>query len=387
MLAINSINPDPVITAVSHDKDPARAAKVLFTALNQDRLSIVLFFCSTDYDLEALSTELGRYFGDTPVVGCTTAGEITPLGYSSGSITGIGFCADYFSIQSALVKNLTCFTFADAQRLVHKLIDDVNRQQVAPIKGHTFVLSLLDGLSIREEQLLSVLKANLGSIPLLGGSAGDDLHLKDTHVYYDGHFHSDAAILIMVNTRCDFEVFSIHHLVDTPEKLVITEADNKNRRVVEFNAVPAAQEYAETLGLNIEELNSLVFALNPLSVRIGERYYPRAIQKVNEDLSLSFYCAVETGVVLTRSKPQGLMEELESLFLQLRSRLGDPKLIIGYDCIFRRLEIEHHGLVNELSSILSQNRVIGFNTYGEQFDGMHLNQTFTGVALGGVRFE
>jgi len=26
--------------------------------------------------------------------------------------------------------------------------------------------------------------------------------------------------------------------------------------------------------------------------------------------------------------------------------------------------------------------VIGFNTYGEQFNGMHINQTFTGVAIG-----
>jgi hypothetical protein len=24
---------------------------------------------------------------------------------------------------------------------------------------------------------------------------------------------------------------------------------------------------------------------------------------------------------------------------------------------------------------------MGFNTYGEQFNGMHINQTFTGVAI------
>lgn len=27
--------------------------------------------------------------------------------------------------------------------------------------------------------------------------------------------------------------------------------------------------------------------------------------------------------------------------------------------------------------------MIGFGTYGEQFAGMHFNQTFTGVAIGG----
>jgi hypothetical protein len=32
--------------------------------------------------------------------------------------------------------------------------------------------------------------------------------------------------------------------------------------------------------------------------------------------------------------------------------------------------------------MLAENNVIGFSTYGEQFSAMHLNQTFTGVALG-----
>jgi hypothetical protein len=31
---------------------------------------------------------------------------------------------------------------------------------------------------------------------------------------------------------------------------------------------------------------------------------------------------------------------------------------------------------------MAQNRVFGFSTYGEQYNGLHLNQTFTGVAIG-----
>ena len=37
------------------------------------------------------------------------------------------------------------------------------------------------------------------------------------------------------------------------------------------------------------------------------------------------------------------------------------------------------GIVSEL---LAANRVVGFSTYGEQFNAMHVNQTFTGVAIG-----
>ena len=39
-------------------------------------------------------------------------------------------------------------------------------------------------------------------------------------------------------------------------------------------------------------------------------------------------------------------------------------------------------MVDEVSDFLRHHKVIGFNTYGEQFDGMHINQTFTGVVIG-----
>ena len=56
-------------------------------------------------------------------------------------------------------------------------------------------------------------------------------------------------------------------------------------------------------------------------------------------------------------------------------------LILGCDCFLRRMESELRGEGQRMSEFLVANRVIGFNTYGEQFNGMHINQTFTGVAF------
>ena len=47
-----------------------------------------------------------------------------------------------------------------------------------------------------------------------------------------------------------------------------------------------------------------------------------------------------------------------------------------------RLEIEDHDGVEAVSEFLRRQPVLGFNTYGEQFNGMHINQSFTGVAIG-----
>ena len=51
----------------------------------------------------------------------------------------------------------------------------------------------------------------------------------------------------------------------------------------------------------------------------------------------------------------------------------------------RHLEIDRRGIKEEIGEILTRNNVIGFSTYGEQYNAMHVNQTFTGVAIGTER--
>jgi hypothetical protein len=38
-----------------------------------------------------------------------------------------------------------------------------------------------------------------------------------------------------------------------------------------------------------------------------------------------------------------------------------------------------------VSQIFRLNNTVGFNTYGEQFAGVHINQTLTGIAIGTER--
>ncbi len=67
---------------------------------------------------------------------------------------------------------------------------------------------------------------------------------------------------------------------------------------------------------------------------------------------------------------------------EAEAAVGPPLVTIGCDCFLRRLEAELTGVVEETSDFLKAHKVIGFNTYGEQFEGMHINQTFTGVVIG-----
>ncbi|HET8789747.1 MAG TPA: nitric oxide-sensing protein NosP [Modicisalibacter sp.] len=375
----------PVRTAHSLQRDPKLAALELAAELCHAHLGTVLFFCSAEYPLDALGHALDEAFPNVPVSGCTTAGEITPAGYGRGCVVAIGFDRRAFTAAPALIDNLESFDLLRAQCLVDTLLGECRRQSTVSVSDHSFALTLLDGLSSSEEQVLATLDAALGSIPSFGGSAGDDNRLAHTYVYHQGRFHSQAAVVVMITTPLPFEVFSTHHLRPRDEKLVVTAADRHQRTVFELNAAPAAREYARLVGREVTGLSEADFARHPLAVRIGEQFYVRSIQRVNTDDSLTFYCAVENGIVLTAMQPAPILADLEQVLTGLESRLGPPALIVGCDCFLRRLAIEALGERQSASRLLRRWRAIGFNTYGEQHHGMHINQTFTGVAIGHAR--
>jgi len=120
---------------------------------------------------------------------------------------------------------------------------------------------------------------------------------------------------------------------------------------------------------------------------VGGEYHPRSIRQINEDGSLTFYCAIDEGVVLTLARRQDIAENLETFFRDVRHEMGPPKLVIGFDCVLRSLEAEERQTKYKLSRILSANNVIGFSTYGEHYRAMHVTQTFTAVVFGSLPSE
>ncbi|PSF08241.1 GfdT protein [Marinobacter fuscus] len=378
----SELRESPVRVASVNAEAPDQAAADLARQLRHEHLGCVLFFCSVEYDLVKLGPAIQAAFSGVRVYGCTSAGEITEHGYGRGCISAIGFDSRYFAIDCALVSELDRFSLQHAQQIIDQLLATCRDAGLAPVKGNTFAMTMLDGLSSREELVLATLNAALGSIPQFGGSAGDDERLADTHVYFDGRFHNSAATVMLVNTPLDFRVFSTHHMQQQTEKLVVTRACPETRTVFELNAEPAAEVYARTMGVLPDQLGRQVFALRPLGVRVGGHYFVRSIQRVNPDGSLTFYCAVETGIVMTAMAPGSLLDSVRAQIQASEEVVGQPLVTLACDCFLRRLEAELTGQADAVSEFLRQHRVMGFNTYGEQFNGMHINQTFTGVVIG-----
>jgi len=136
--------------------------------------------------------------------------------------------------------------------------------------------------------------------------------------------------------------------------------------------------------LDVQDIDPACFAASPVVVLIDGSNYVRSIQGVNPDGSMTFFCAIEEGLVLRVARGVNLVENLEQAFDGIAAEIGPPQLVLGFDCILRRLEVVHNCLEDRVSRIFQSNNLVGFNTYGEQFRGVHINQTLSGVAIGAI---
>lgn len=368
--------------AHSCSPDAREAVAEFHAAVTQPDMEIVLFFCSSEYDLEAIEAEMNRLFTGIQVVGCTTAGEIGPAGYRSRSLSGVSIPAGCCVAVNGILDNLSRFNIPRGHEFAQSLLQRLESRTTETGPGRCFALLLIDSMSRREEAVSHTLQYALGKIPLTGGSAGDDLRFVKSDVYANGRFQTDSAVLVLINTTLPFTTFKTQHFVPTDERLVVTEADPARRIVREINGFPAAQEYARLVGEDAHKLNGRCFAASPVVVMIDGTDYVRSIQKVNADGSLTFYCAIEEGLVLRVAHGVDLVHNLEEAFARIRREIGLPQLVFGFDCVLRNLEITQNGLKERVGEIFLRNNTVGFSSYGEQFRGIHVNQTLTGCAIG-----
>jgi hypothetical protein len=371
-----------ILTGHSLATDASVAVAELDRQVRQPELALLLFFCSPAYDLAVVTAEMNRRFPDTVVVGCTTAGEIGPAGYRGQSMTGMSFPGKSCAAVACRVDDLNAFEIARGRELAQGLLQKLEAQRPTANASNTFGFLVVDGMSMREEPVTHALQDGLGGIRMFGGSAGDDLRFERTWVFGNGEFRGDSAVLTLVSMDIPFKVIKTQHFVSGDERMVVTEVDAPRRIVKEINGLPAVEEYARIVGVPPEQLTADHFAAWPVVVMIDGTDFVRSIQHANSDGSLSFYCAIDEGVVLRVARGQGMLENLQSALAGLERDLGGIQGMLVCDCILRSLEAQRDGIRDEVGELFRRHHAVGFSTYGEQFGGVHINQTLTAIAFG-----
>lgn len=364
-------------------RDEGQAVEELGEAIYDPSAALTLVFASAAHDPARLAPALAKAFPGLLMIGCTTAGELNAGGYVKGTLTGTSLSGPEVRAARYVVDDLPSFGPRQADDLCARILADKERFEAELPGAQAFVLVLIDGLSVMEELVVGYVGPGLGDLPLIGGSAGDDLQYRRTCIFDGGRIHSSAAVFALVVTRHPFAPLATQHFHPTDKKLVITGAVPQQRLVTEIDGEPAAEAYARLVGVPVPDLGPAVFSRHPVMLRLGGQNYVRSILEADpKDGVLRFHSAVDEGLVLTLGEGGDILHNLGQCFEAARRQVPHPELVIGFECILRRLELEQKGLVDEAATLMRAHEVVGFHTYGEQFGALHMNQTFTGLMLG-----
>ena len=363
-------------TAIT-DPDPRRAVRSIVDGIGTDTPNLTLVFVDAQYDLDGLALELRRQLHG-PILACTTAGhQIAGSGVFDRGMVATALRADQLSVVLEPIRGVSRFGVLEAQAVATRLTLD---QPPPEGPGTRFGVILIDGMSLAEERVMALLHGASNGLPIVGGSAGDGLRFCKTLVFDGERFVSDAAMLARIDTTLPYRTFGFQNFVPQEGRFVVTRACADRRQILELDGDIAPRVYRKAIGA--PELNSGVVSRHPLLLRWDGQFYARAIRAWDDD-RLDLFCAIEEGMVVRIGQATDLVAAIEHDYGDLCRDFGaDPLLIVAFHCIQRRLEVERVRQEERYRQTLASYPLIGFSTYGEQYNGLHVNQTTTGFILG-----
>lgn len=374
----------------SGDSDARRAGtEAARAALRGDDACVLIAFASDDLDLEAFAAALVDVAGDVPVVGCSTAGEIGPVGVTDGAAVVVALGGPGFSARTALARGVS----ADLRRAGAEAA-----ARAQPADGaHRALILLSDGLAGDQQEVVRGAYSVAGAlIPLVGGCAGDEMRMRRTRQIYGAEVLTDGLIAVGLTSDGPIGVAARHGWRRVGQPMLVTAAEAN--RVLELDGRPALDVYVEHLDLPPAMAeNPTAFAAFALTHPLGlDRRGGDEVRFVAggdlADRSLRCIAQVPVGALvhLMEGDSLSVLGATDAACADAVEALGahDPLGLLVFDCVARRAVLTGDGVDREMGSIRSRAKgapVAGFYTYGEfarsvGIRGFH-NQTLVVLAL------
>lgn len=370
-----------VRTGLSREAEPELVARELAQQIGSRDLEYVLYFASSRYVPAELAAAMAKTFGPR-CAGCTTAGEIGPGGYTHDGVVAVAFGQGPIKVHAFALEDASSFdpaAFSD----MRARFDADRAYPDRSLGDDCFAMLLIDGLCGLEEHVVAAVHHHFDPMSIVGGSAGDDLAYKATWVFEGGRALSGAAVILIVEMGgVPFRTFRLQDFAPISDYLVVTEADPVQRIVYELDGEPAQDVYSAWLNMSVADLGMAEFSSHSLMVQIGPECYVRSVRCITPDGGLKLHAAIDRGAIVRICRSEDSMVALSSMLSPANAPSPTADLMICFDCMHRRRELERYGQIEEASRLIARVRSIGFTTYGEVVDSLHVNQTLTGVLIG-----
>jgi hypothetical protein len=372
------------------DAEAAACACLAGALAGRTDAQLLVVFASDTYTLDTLIPALHRGSGATPLIGCSTSGEIAASGPGDSSVVLIAFGGD-FSVATACAEDASDdlrVAGADAAQAIHR-IDE---------RDHTVMMLLTDALAGDQQDIVRGAYGELGAaVPIVGGCAGDDLKMTRTYQFHGSRVVTNAVVSAAISSDGPFGIGVRHGWTTVGDSMLVTRSDRNI--VYEIDGRPAMDVYFERLSPPAEAATDpFVFTRftleHPLGIarRAGEPIV-RFITELDADNGALVCMATvpEGAYVWTLSGDErSVLDATDAACAEALAPLTDePLAMIAFDCIARRSVLGEVGIRCEIDRIADQASgaaVAGFYTYGEiarthGVNGFH-NETLVVLAVG-----
>jgi hypothetical protein len=371
-------------------QDPAQAAEELMTQLGSAKPKLVTMFASSDRDQLALNRALrARLHRDTRLVGATSGGEIDNTGIHHGSVVIAALSGD-LEIGIGVGRNLSSDAVAAGAAATAGASNELGvRPQDLDPRNHVGMV-IDDGFQFKKEELLLGMLDRNPALIVVGGGAATREGEPTKHramVHIDGEVVSDAVLLTMVRTTASWAALRSHWYEATGQRVRITRTDETCTRALEIDGLPAAQRYADLLGVSIDDLEfgkPNGFARRPTALKVGREYFIRAPWKPLEDGSILFANLLDEGTELELMQLGDMAGATRQFFTdELPRRVPAPTAALLFHCLARDWYARAMGAIDDLSAAFAHApSSAGMNVYFETYAGFQINTTLTVLAFG-----
>jgi hypothetical protein len=357
----------------STEADAHAAGQAAVTdALTGDDPKLLIVFSSDSYDLDQLLAGIAEQAPNTPLVGCSTAGEITPSGPATASVVVTAFGGEGFSVATAAAAGASSRLREAGEEVASALLEGGNG------RAHHVALLLTDALGGDQQEVIRGAYGVLGAaVPLVGGCAGDDFKMTATYQLFDGEVRKDTLVGVLLASDAPIGIGVRHGWRRVGEPVLVTRS--ANNRVYTLDDRPALEVYLERFDAP-EEARTDAAAFSHFSMThplgLGRRSAEegaRFVADANfEDGSLGMIAEVPQGGLawfLEGDVDSVLDATDEACSDALGSLDGQPPIgLVAFDCAARRLVLGDEGIRREVDRIASHASgapVAGFYSYGE----------------------
>jgi hypothetical protein len=346
-------------------------------ALNKHRGTpeVLIVFGSTRFDHQRLLAGINSITGDIPMVGGTTAGEISTSGFLTESLVIMGLSSDRLDFATGIGLNMS----QDEVACGAALADNIRNK--APFEEALSLLVFPNGMGGDGIKVIDGLHSVLGTgFEVVGGYLGDDERFKNTFQYYNGEVYTDAITGLLVcgkerfrtgiGVRSGFESIGNRFYCTESEGNVVKKFDN-DRALDLYKEFLGEKRSRRLPGICLE----YPFGLIDEKVSItGEEYFQLrcglAVDHEKGIITLAASIPEGSAITLTTASRGDIINGAKLAAEQAKNCLKGARLqaILMFSCVGRKLVLGRRTQeeVSAVRSILGEDiPIIGFYTYGE----------------------